>query len=148
MRILVLNGPNLNMLGKREPSVYGNKTLGDIVRFLSTYADSKAIEISFFQSNFEGELINALHNANEDHDGIVFNPGAYTHYSYALRDAIASIRVPVLEVHISNVHAREEFRATSVTAPVCIGQISGLGFLGYKLAIDFFINSYLEAQNE
>ena len=135
MRVLVINGPNLNRLGVREPGVYGSNTLTDLEKELLTFGERLNCEVTCFQSNHEGDLIDAIHEADEQYDGIVINPGAFTHYSYAIRDAIASISVPVIEVHISNVHAREEFRHTSVTAPVTAGQIIGLGFKGYELAI-------------
>lgn len=131
----MLNGPNLNLLGLREPGIYGSKTLTDLEQDLLAFAENEQIEIVCFQSNHEGDLIDAIHEAVNQYDGIVINPGAFTHYSYAIRDAIASIQLPVIEVHISNVHTREEFRHTSVTAPVTMGQIIGLGFIGYILAI-------------
>jgi 3-dehydroquinate dehydratase-2 len=135
MKFLVINGPNLNRLGLREPAIYGSKTLTDLEKDLFTFCEQEQIEVTCFQSNHEGDIIDAIHEADHQFDGIVLNPGAYTHYSYAIRDAIASITLPVIEVHISNVHAREEFRHTSVTAPVTIGQIIGLGFKGYELAM-------------
>lgn len=140
MRILVLNGPNLNRLGLREPDVYGHETLQDVERALEQFADAQALQVQFYQSNIEGELINRIHQAADDRiDGIVFNPGAFTHYSIALRDAVAAVDVPVIEVHISNVHTREEFRHTSVIAPVCIGQLTGFGTAGYQLALQAFL---------
>lgn len=135
MKLLVINGPNLNRLGLREPAIYGSKTLTDLEKDLLIFGETERIEITCFQSNHEGDLIDAIHEADAQYEGIVLNPGAFTHYSYAIRDAIASVSVPVIEVHISNVHAREEFRHTSVTAPVTIGQIIGLGFKGYELAM-------------
>lgn len=137
MHILILNGPNLNLLGTREPDTYGHKTLADLESELrKTFSN---LSLAFFQSNHEGALIDRLHQAHQDGvDGIVFNPGAYTHTSIALRDAIAGIDPPVLEVHLSNVHAREAFRHRSLLAPVCIGQISGLGMAGYHLAVRYF----------
>lgn len=133
MRILILNGPNLNRLGTREPGVYGSDTLESLERALTE--EFTGHELRFRQSNVEGELIDALHDADRDFDGVVFNPGGYTHTSVALRDAIASIGIPVVEVHISNVAGREPFRHTSLTAPVCIGHISGFGLDGYRLGV-------------
>jgi 3-dehydroquinate dehydratase II len=138
MNILILNGPNLNLLGTREPEVYGHGTLADLEAELrGVFPD---VDLSFFQSNHEGALIDRLHQADaESIDGVVFNAGAYTHTSVALRDAIAGIKVPVLEVHLSNIHARESFRHHSYLAPVCVGQISGLDRQGYHLAVRFFV---------
>ncbi|HET6567061.1 MAG TPA: type II 3-dehydroquinate dehydratase [Rhodothermales bacterium] len=138
MKILVLNGPNLNLLGTREPDIYGGGTLADLEADLrGTFPDA---EFSFFQSNHEGALIDRLQQADtESLSGIVLNGGALTHTSIALRDAIAAIRVPVVEVHISNIHAREDFRSHSHTAPVCVGQITGLGRRGYHLAVQYFL---------
>jgi len=133
--ILVLNGPNLNRLGLREPAVYGSQTLEDLIAELELWGKQNHVSITSFQSNHEGELIDQIHQADATHLGIVINPGAFTHYSYALRDAIASISIPVIEVHISNVYQREEFRHHSVLAPVCKGQIAGLGLYGYQLAL-------------
>ena len=141
MKILVVNGPNLNFLGIREKSVYGAKDYKYLLGLLEEKAKQAGIVIETFQSNCEGEIIDRLQKAyNDKVDGIIINPGAYTHYSYAIRDALASIDVPKIEVHISNVHAREEFRHKSVTAPVCTGQIAGLGLQGYLLAVDAIIN--------
>ena len=139
--ILILNGPNLNRLGKREPDVYGTDTLTDLEQKLFQFAEGIQTELTFFQSNHEGDLIDALHEAEEQYDGIVLNPGAFSHYSYAIRDAVAAIGIPVIEIHLSNPHAREEFRHRSVIAPVARGQITGLGFEGYKLAICYFMNT-------
>ncbi len=135
MKILVLNGPNLNLLGEREPGVYGSATLDDICAHLSAAATAMGITPVFAQSNHEGELIDLLHAARTECAGVILNAGAYTHTSYAIRDAISAIRIPVVEVHMSNIHAREEFRHTSVIAPVCIGQISGFGADSYDLAL-------------
>ncbi|MFY4776273.1 type II 3-dehydroquinate dehydratase [Metabacillus sp. RGM 3146] len=132
---LIVNGPNLNMLGKREPGVYGSASLLDLENEILLFGEETGIEITCFQSNHEGDLIEAIQEAEGQYAGIVLNPGAFTHYSYAIRDAIASVTVPVIEVHISNVHRREEFRHVSVTAPVAAGQIVGLGFAGYRLAL-------------
>ncbi len=137
MKLRVINGPNLNMTGLREPAVYGRETLEDINGWLLKFAEEKGIFLDFFQSNSEGALIGAVHGVLlEGFDGCVINAGAYTHYSYALRDAIASTGKPFVEVHLSNIHARESFRHTSVIAPVCVGQIAGLGKLGYRLAVE------------
>ncbi|GIV57156.1 MAG: 3-dehydroquinate dehydratase [Rhodothermaceae bacterium] len=138
MKILILNGPNLNLLGTREPATYGAATLDDLAAGLRrAFPD---VTLAFFQSNHEGDLIDRLHAAHEERlDGVVFNPGGYTHTSVALRDAVAAIDVPVLEVHLSNIHAREPFRRRSLLAPVCAGQISGLGPAGYHLAVRYFV---------
>lgn len=139
-KILVVNGPNLNMLGIREPGVYGRENYQTLCDMIKEKADEIGAEVAFFQSNSEGELIDALHSAYSEYDGVIINPGAYTHYSYALHDAIKAIGLPVIEVHISNIHTREEFRHKSVTAPACIGQICGLGLYGYILALEALIN--------
>lgn len=135
MKILVINGPNLNLLGEREPSVYGDESLRSINDELSFKAKNLGHEISFFQSNSEGSIIDTLHDARLKFDGVILNAGAYTHYSYAIRDAIAAIRIPVIEVHLSNVNNRDEFRKTSVIAPVCRGSIAGFGKYSYALAL-------------
>lgn len=134
-RILVLNGPNLNLLGDREPGIYGALTLTDIEASLNELAGQLGVELVFLQSNHEGVLVDALHDAREAADAVVFNPGAFTHYSYALRDAVASIGLPVVECHLSNVYAREPFRHESVIAPVAAGQISGFGAMSYEIAL-------------
>ncbi len=137
MKILVLNGPNLNFLGIRERGIYGTQDYNYLLELLEKKAVQSEIVIETFQSNSEGEIIDRIQKAYQDEvDGIVINPGAYTHYSYAIRDALASIAAPKIEVHISNIHQREEFRHTSVTAAVCTGQIAGLGLKGYLLAVD------------
>lgn len=144
-KILVLQGPNLNLLGKREPEIYGTTTLEDIHQEMIEAANNYSIELEFFQSNHEGELIDKIHNAFEKCAGIIINPGAFTHYSYAISDAISAVQIPTVEIHISNIYNREQFRQKSVVAPVCIGQISGLGIFGYIAAINFFAN-YLKSK--
>ena len=141
MRILVMNGVNLNLTGKREKSVYGVETLEEINAKIQAFCEKNGDSVEFYQSNVEGELVNKLHEAflNKNYDGIILNAGAYTHYSYALRDAIAAIDIPVVEVHISNLFAREEFRQKSVIAPVCVGTLCGFGYKGYLLAIESFL---------
>lgn len=140
-KILLINGPNLNRLGKREPAHYGTTTLKDIELGLQKQADELQVELSCFQSNYEGAIIDQLYEAEDNGvNGIIFNPGAFTHYSYAIRDAIAGIDAPVIEVHISNIHARESFRHQSVTAAVSAGQIVGLGVQGYNLAMQAIVN--------
>jgi len=136
MKILVINGPNLNRLGKREPDIYGNETLEDLYKLIDGYAEKKGIKTDFFQSNHEGEIIDKIHEADKKHDGIIINPAAYTHYSYAILDALKSISKPAVEVHISDISKREKFRQVSVTKAGCIGQVSGLGFKGYLNALD------------
>jgi 3-dehydroquinate dehydratase-2 len=135
MRILVLNGPNLNMLGTREPHIYGATTLADIESALVSHALQYKAEIVFHQSNHEGVLIDLIQANHSSIDGIIINPGAFTHYSYALRDALSAVSVPIVEVHISNVYKREPFRHHSVIAPIATGQIAGLGWQGYVLAL-------------
>lgn len=136
--LLILNGPNLNRLGLREPGVYGSQTLEDLERQCEAWGAELEMSVTCRQSNYEGQLLEWVQDAEEQgFTGLVINPGALTHYSYALRDAIAGQRLPVVEVHISNVDAREEFRHQSVTAAVCRGKISGLGFSGYRLAMEY-----------
>ena len=138
--ILVLNGPNLNTLGMREPQLYGSATLADLVKELEEDAanGTPPVQIRHFQSNHEGALLDFLHEHGPSCHGIILNGGAFTHYSYALRDGLAAVAKPAIEVHLTNIHARESFRHTSVTAPVCVGQIAGLGRAGYHLALDWF----------
>ncbi len=135
-KFLVINGVNLNMLGIREPGIYGSSALAELEGMISEKAAELGVEVDFFQSNIEGETVNAIHGALGNYDGIIINPGAWTHYSYALRDALGAVKLPCIEVHISNIHKREEFRHASVTAPECTGQITGLGFKGYLLALE------------
>jgi len=145
MKILIINGANLNMLGKREPEIYGDDTLENINKEIKAQAESLGIDANFFQSNIEGAIINCIHESKCD--GIILNAGAFTHYSYAIRDAISSVDTPVVEVHLSNIYAREEFRHNSVLAGVCAGQISGFGKYSYILALAYF-NMSLGLQEE
>ncbi len=138
-KILVINGPNLNLLGEREPGIYGDDTYESLCNQLMDKAESMDVKCEVFQSNHEGAIIDKLHGARTSFDGVILNAGAYTHYSYAIRDAIASIRIPVIEVHISNVFARDEFRKNSVIGPVCSGSISGFGLASYFLAMDALV---------
>jgi 3-dehydroquinate dehydratase II len=138
MRILIINGPNLDILGKREPEIYGTMSLWDIENRLKEKFPN--VKLEFCQSNSEGPIIDALHKVLDGvTDGVVLNPGAFTHYSYAIRDAVAALKVPVIELHLSNVHAREEFRRESVIAPACKGVIAGFGARGYELAVEFIL---------
>lgn len=140
MKLSILNGPNLNLLGTREPEIYGHETLGDINSKLKSIADKAGIETTFFQSNIEGELVNAIHKAREDqHDGIIINAAAYTHTSVALHDAIKGVQIPTIEVHLSNLHTRETFRHKSFIAPACKGMVCGFGSQSYELALHYFI---------
>lgn len=135
-KVLLLNGPNLNLLGTREPGIYGGETLKDVEEKVTTLGGHLGWEVFCFQSNHEGDLIDQIHEAFfQGYSGIIINPGAFTHYSYGIRDAIAGISIPVIEIHISNIHARESFRHVSVTAPVTAGQIVGFGVKGYELAL-------------
>ncbi len=135
MKIVVIQGPNLNMLGIREQNVYGQMKLEDIHGQMKSFADQNKLEIEFFQTNLEGEIVDRIQECIGEADGIIINPAAYTHTSIAIRDAIAAVQIPTLEVHLSNIYQREEFRHTSLTAPVCAGQITGMGPFGYHLAM-------------
>lgn len=140
MKIVIINGPNLNFLGTRELEVYGTQTLEEIESKIQEYAEKQGVSCSFFQSNSEGDLIDCIQQAHMDKaDGIVLNPAAYTHYSYAIHDAVKAVAVPTVEIHLSAIHARESFRKESVVAPACIGQISGFGPTGYLLAVQALI---------
>lgn len=140
MKILVLNGPNINFLGIREKGIYGTANYETLVSMIEEKAKSLGVEAEVFQSNYEGAIIDKIQEAyGNGTDGIIINPGAFTHYSYAVRDALASIEIPKIEVHISNVHKREEFRHVSVTAPVCTGQVVGLGLKGYLFAMEALV---------
>lgn len=146
MKILIIHGPNLNLLGHREKEIYGEIGYVEINESLKKSARELDVELEIFQSNHEGALIDKLHDSIGKIDGIIINPGAFTHYSYALHDAIKGIRIPTLEVHLSNIHSREEFRKHSVTAAACIGQISGLGIQSYILGINAMVQ-YLKERN-
>lgn len=139
-KIIIINGPNLNLLGKRQPEIYGNTSFEDHLKEL-VGRFSKEVQLTYFQSNHEGAIIDKLHEVGFEYDGIILNAGAYTHTSYAISDAIAGISSPVIEVHISNIHAREAFRANSVTAKNAVGCVAGLGLKGYTLAISYFLEA-------
>ena len=139
MKFLIINGPNLNLLGQREPGIYGEENYESLCRRLRDFAAGHGAAADCVQSNHEGAIIDAIHAAQGAYDAIVMNPGAFTHYSYAILDALKAVRVPCIEVHISNVHQREEFRHISVTAPACVGQICGLGLYGYEAAMSYFL---------
>ena len=134
-KILIINGPNINMLGLREPAIYGSQNYNDLIEKIKKEAQNLSVEVDFFQSNIEGEIVGAVQSTLGKYDGIIINPAAYTHTSVAIHDALASVPVPAVEVHISNIHKREEYRHTSLTVSACIGQICGLGFDSYTLAL-------------
>ena len=140
MRILVINGPNINMLGIREKNIYGVNDYNSLIEKIKKEANELECQVDFFQSNIEGEIITSIQKALGVYDGIIINPAAYTHYSIGILDALKSVNIPAIEVHISNIHQREDFRKKSVTAEGCIGQISGLGFEGYTLALRGLVN--------
>ena len=149
MNIAVVNGPNINFLGIREPAVYGTVTMDEINLSVKNEAEKNGVSVDFFQSNHEGALIDYIQQCYYNKtDGIIINPGALTHYSYALRDAVAGCGIPCIEVHLSNIHSREEFRHRSVTAPVCRGQICGLGAMGYVLAMQALINGHTKTRGQ
>ena len=137
MKVLVVNGPNLNMLGKREPSYYGVKTLAEVQDSIADKARELDMEVEFFQSNHEGAIVDYLQGAAQDASGIIINAGALTHYGLSMRDALTDSRLPIVEIHLSNIHAREEFRHHSVIADIAVGQIAGLGWQGYVFALEF-----------
>ena len=141
MKLLIINGPNLNLLGVREKSVYGTMSYTTMCEYILNEAKKLDVELEIVQSNTEGEIINFLHAAMDKFDGVIINPGAYTHYSYAIHDAIKGISIKTVEVHLSNIQAREELRSKSVTAPACLGQISGFGHYGYVMAIMAHLNT-------
>lgn len=136
-KVLLLLGPNLNLVGIREKEIYGETAADAIEQSVVAYGKEIGIEVDVYQSNWEGAIIDKIHEARTKYDAVIINPGALTHYSYAIRDAIAGVSIPFIEVHMSNIHTREEFRHKSVTAPVCVGQIAGLGAKGYNMALDY-----------
>ena len=142
MNILIINGPNLNLLGTREPEIYGKETLEELMMWLETNPIASGHSFKFFQSNHEGEIIDTIHDERHWAKGILINPGAFTHYSYAIRDAISAIGIPTIEVHLSNIHNREDFRQISVISPVCIDQVIGLGKDSYVKGLDLLIKYF------
>ena len=147
MKILVINGPNINMLGIREKDIYGVETYDQLINYIDIIGEEKKIHIEHYQSNIEGELVTKIQAAYGNMDGIIINAGAYTHYSIAIMDALKSVSIPTVEVHLSNIFKREEFRHKSFIAPVCIGSICGFGMYGYKLAVDALVNVNLNKRN-
>ena len=148
MKFLVINGPNLNLLGQREPGIYGAENYESLCAHLKEFAAAHGSTVDCFQSNHEGAIVDAIQAADGVYDAMVMNPGAYTHYSVAILDALKAISVPCVEVHISNIHQREEFRHKSVTAPACVGQICGLGLYGYEAALSYFLSERESKQRE
>ena len=146
-KILLLLGANLNLVGIREKNIYGTVTAETIENDIKSYGKSIGCEVSVFQSNWEGAIIDEIQKARTEYDAVIINPGAFTHYSYAIHDAIKGVDIPFVEVHMSNIHQREEFRHKSVTAPACVGQIAGFGAYGYKMALDFLINNNTECRS-
>ncbi|MBD3225033.1 MAG: type II 3-dehydroquinate dehydratase [Caldithrix sp.] len=146
MKILVINGPNLNMLGTRKPGIYGHSSLNEVKQYVADYF--KRVKLDFYQSNHEGEIVDKIQQADQDADGLVINPGAYGHYSYAIRDAIEAVQIPVIEVHISNLAARETFRHVSVISSVCQGTLSGMGIYGYVLGVQALAHQLKKKDNE
>ncbi len=140
-KILVIHGPNLNLLGNRQPDVYGNTSLSEVNAKIKKVGEQLGITVETFQSNHEGEIVDAIQEARAEYQGLIINPAAFTHYSLAIRDALETLKIPVVEVHLSNIYAREQFRHTSVTAPVVVGQICGLGTYGYVFALEWFTES-------
>lgn len=138
-KVLLLLGPNLNLVGIREKEIYGETAADAIEQSVVAYGKEIGIEVDVYQSNWEGAIIDKIHEARTKYDAVIINPGALTHYSYAIRDAIAGVSIPFIEVHMSNIHTREEFRHKSVTAPVCVGQIAGFGAKGYNMALDYIM---------
>lgn len=143
-----MNGPNLNMLGVRDPAIYGSDTLADIEQMVVDYGRGRGVAVDCFQSNHEGALVDKLHEAHGVYDGVIYNPGAHTHYSYALHDAVECIDVPVVEIHISDIEKREAFRRVSVIAPACVAQVKGLGKEGYLRALDILAQGWEEESHE
>ena len=141
MNILVINGPNLNLLGSREPEIYGHETLDEIMSWLTDQPEARSHSLKYFQSNHEGAIIDRIHEALHKVDGILINPGAYTHYSYAIRDALAAVELPTVEVHLSDITARESFRQTSVIKDICVTQVTGLGKESYKKGLKYLLEA-------
>ncbi len=141
MKILIINGPNINMLGIREKNIYGDKTYDDLCKYLTKESKKLSVDVHIVQTNIEGEIVDYIQDAYNKYDGIIINPAAYTHYSIAIYDAIKAVNIPTVEVHISNIHAREDVRKKSVTASACVGQVCGFGFYGYAMALKALINN-------